>query len=120
MLFHLIHCHLHLQSINLKGKNKILKNYYFSGKKNKNCYICRIKPIKIVSEFVDIEDPNMLDNIESSKEKEHSCICNSPEKDCNNCTTMSNKKLERYNKLQISTRKNFLNTSNAKFYNRKY
>jgi len=53
-----------------------------SGKKIKNCYICRIKPIKIVTEMVvDIDDPNMLDKIDitnaryNSNTNSTSCLC---------------------------------------------
>lgn len=69
-----------------------------SSKKNRNCYICRIKPVKIVSEIVDIEDPNMLDKIDNTQGKElmKSCICSSPDKTiCNFCLTNSNHKTKR-------------------------
>jgi hypothetical protein len=72
-----------------------------SVKKTKNCYVCRIKPIKIVSDIVDIDDPNMLDKIDSPFGKESSkflqkvsCVCSSPDDKnvCNFCLTNSNGK----------------------------
>ncbi len=63
-----------------------------SDRKNKNCFMCRIKPVILVSELVDIDDPNMLDKFDykdSSYFK--TCICESPSKtSCNYC--LSNKK----------------------------
>jgi hypothetical protein len=64
-----------------------------SAKKNKNCYICRIKPVKIVTEIIDIEDPKLLDKMDNTQLKEiKSCACSSPENKthCNVCTSNSN------------------------------
>lgn len=64
-----------------------------SSKKNKNCYICRIKPVKIVTEIIDIEDPKLLDKMDNSHLKDNKpCACSSPEnKDqCNVCISNSN------------------------------
>jgi hypothetical protein len=54
--------------------------------------------VKIVSEIVDIEDPNMLDKIDNHHQPHSdiskSCVCSSPENKnmCNFCLTNSNKK----------------------------
>jgi hypothetical protein len=63
--------------------------------------VCRIKPVKIVSEIVDIDDPNMLDKIDSPFGKDSSkllqkvsCVCSSPDNQntCNYCLTSSYQK----------------------------
>ena len=63
-----------------------------SDRKNKNCFMCRIKPIILVSELVDIDDPNMLDKIDNKDSNFKTCICGeSPSKlSCSYC--LSNKK----------------------------
>jgi hypothetical protein len=64
-----------------------------SAKKNKNCYICRIKPVKIVTEIIDIEDPKLLDKMDNSHIKDNKpCACSSPENktQCNVCSSNSN------------------------------
>ena len=92
---------------NRKGKRKFFKSFY-SVKKTKNCYVCRIKPVKIVSEIVDIDDPNMLDKIDSPFGKDSSqllqklsCACSSPDNSntCNFCITSTNRKHKMVPKL---------------------
>ena len=65
------------------------------SKKNNNCYVCRLKPVKIVSDMVDIEDPNMLEKIEE-KENDNikTCCCESSNQinNCNVCGTYSKEK----------------------------
>jgi hypothetical protein len=76
---------------NLKGNLR----FNSSGKKNKNCFMCRIKPVvKIVSDIVDIDDPNMLDKIENPKGIMTSCICATPDNKelCNFCLSNSKRK----------------------------
>lgn len=84
-----------------------------SGRKTKNCFLCKIKPIKIVSDIVDIEDPNMLDKIDNANSSNDlkACICSSPDnkKLCDFCLTISNKKT----KQKVS---NFELTSNKKMF----
>jgi hypothetical protein len=73
----------------------------------KNCFMCRIKPLIVISELVDIEDPNMLDKIDN-KVNIKKCACESPIIDyCNNCT--SNKKDTIFKQDNSYASKNFYN-----------
>jgi hypothetical protein len=74
--------------------------------------------VKIVSELVDIDDPNMLDKIEISKGKQftNSCICNTPGdllNSCGFCLSNSKKKVQtRIMRDTVSNKKFFHNNFN--------
>jgi len=82
--------------------------------------------VKIVSEIVDIDDPNMLDKIDSPLGKETSqflqkvsCVCSSPDNgnNCNACLTNSYQKNKIMPKLfnydTASHKKTFSYTNNS-------
>ena len=79
-----------------------------SPKKN-NCYICRIKrPVKIVSNIIDIEDPDMLEKLEHSKEEVKQCACSSPDKECINCSSNSTRTKKFINSNGLSSNKKYI------------
>jgi hypothetical protein len=76
--------------------------------KKKNCYICRIKPVKIVSDIIDIEDPDMLEKIENSRDDIKPCACSSPDKECVNCSSNSVKTKKLTNSGGQSSNKKYI------------
>ncbi len=87
-----------------------------SPKKN-NCYICRIKPVKIVSDIIDIEDPDMLEKIENSRDEMKNCACSSPDKECVNCSSNSIKTKKVINSSGPSSNKKYVSDFAAAGYN---
>ncbi len=70
--------------------------------------MCRIKPVILVSELVDIDDPNMLDRIDNKDSSNYkTCICDSPSQlSCNYC--LSNKKEPKSIESSINTKSKIL------------